>query len=148
MSDRQLPTAGRTFRYDTIAQLAGYLIVVGIGTPAVIALQDGAETPIMVALIFVSLGIIAIAAFVFRMVLIRRRFADGDEATGTVVEVRPSVFGSLKTIVYDYTVDGETRRRTYTLSEKLLYSASVGSTVRLIVPRERRDRPFLRDLFE
>jgi hypothetical protein len=82
------------------------------------------------------------------MVLIRRRFADGDEATGTVVEVRPSVFGSYKTIVYDYTIDGETRRRTYTLSEKLLYSASAGSTVRLIVPRERRDRPFLRDLFE
>lgn len=147
MAFRRLPTAWDAFRFDPPAQLAVYPALIFILTPLVIAVQDGEDTPTEIVVPMLVVGVVALVAFVIRLVLMRRSYAAGDEVVATVAEVRPAM-ASMKTIVYDYPVGGETRRRKYTVSEKLLYAVQPGSTLRLIVPKENPNRPFIRDLYD
>lgn len=147
MAFRRLPTAWNAFRFDPLAQLGAYSAAIFILTPLVIAVQDGEDAPSAIVVPMLVVGVVALVAFIVRLVLMRRSYAAGDEVVATVAEVR-SAMASMKTIVYDYPVGEETRRRTYTVSEKLLYAVQPGSSLRLIVPKGNPDRPFIRDLYD
>ncbi len=147
MPYRPEPTVLDSARFDTQAQLAAFLVLIGLLIP-VAALIVGEKGAIL-GIGFLAgavLLVVGLAWFVVRLRRMRRMFAEGVEVTGTVVDVRP-VLGPQRAIDFEYPVDGQSLRKTYYLSAKVMPALGPGSSLALIVHRSRPRRPFLVDLY-